>query len=162
MAERENDLQKRLMEAAKALNPQQQLFTREYVIDFNGTQAAIRAGYSEKTAAVTASRLLRDSRVIAFRDLLMEERFQAIGIDKFNLAAEVWGIYRKCSQKEPVLEWDSVAREWVPSGEWQFDAKGALKALGMLMDMLPTIKSPEEEGESYEDMLAGGGTDRQF
>ena len=162
MAEHENNLQKRLTDAAKALNPQQQLFTREYVIDFNGTKAAVRAGYSEKTAASTASRLLRDPKIIAFRDLLMEERFQAIGIDKFNIAAEVWGIYRKCSQKEPVLEWDSVQREWVESGEWQFNANGALKALNMLMNMLPSIKDPADEGENYEDMLAGGVTDRQF
>lgn len=32
------------------LTPKQQRFCEEYLIDFNGTQAAIRAGYSEKTA----------------------------------------------------------------------------------------------------------------
>jgi phage terminase small subunit len=37
---------------------QQYLFIDEYLKDFNGTQACIRAGYSEKGAAQTASRLL--------------------------------------------------------------------------------------------------------
>lgn len=36
------------------LKPKQLLFCKEYLIDFNGTQAAIRAGYSKKTAAVIA------------------------------------------------------------------------------------------------------------
>lgn len=33
-----------------ALTPKQQRFVEEYLIDFNATRAAIRAGYSEKTA----------------------------------------------------------------------------------------------------------------
>lgn len=41
-----------------ALNPKQDRFCREYVIDLNGTQAAIRAGYSKKTANEQAGRLL--------------------------------------------------------------------------------------------------------
>lgn len=40
------------------LNPKQRRFIAEYMRDQNGTQAAIRAGYSEKTADRLASRLL--------------------------------------------------------------------------------------------------------
>jgi phage terminase small subunit len=38
--------------------PKQLRFVEEYLKDLNGTQAAIRAGYSARTAAVQASRLL--------------------------------------------------------------------------------------------------------
>jgi hypothetical protein len=38
-------------------------FAREYVKDFNGTQAAIRAGYAERSAAMQASRLLTKDKV---------------------------------------------------------------------------------------------------
>lgn len=41
-----------------ALNPQQQRFVEEYLVDLNATQAAIRAGYSEDTAKQQGSRLL--------------------------------------------------------------------------------------------------------
>lgn len=41
----------------------QQKFCSEYVRDMNGTQAAIRAGYSAKTAAAAASRLLTDVKI---------------------------------------------------------------------------------------------------
>jgi phage terminase small subunit len=37
------------------LNPKQERFCQEYLIDLNATQAAIRAGYSEKTARQTAA-----------------------------------------------------------------------------------------------------------
>jgi phage terminase small subunit len=40
------------------LTPKQERFCEEYLIDLNGTQAAVRAGYSEKTAKEQAARLL--------------------------------------------------------------------------------------------------------
>ena len=41
------------------LRPKQRRFVEEYAIDFNATQAAIRAGYSERTAAEIGSENLR-------------------------------------------------------------------------------------------------------
>jgi len=41
-----------------SLNPKHARFVQEYLIDLNATQAAIRAGYSEKTAKAQGSRLL--------------------------------------------------------------------------------------------------------
>ena len=149
-------------ELGKKLTDRERTFVRQYLVDLNGTQAAIRSGYSEKTAANQASRLLRKPDVQAYRDALLQEQFDAIGVTKHSIAAEVWGIYQKCVQKEPVLEWDSVNREWVPSGEWQFDVKGALKALDMLRQMLPEMKQDEDTGGSLEDMLAGGAGGREF
>ncbi len=40
------------------LNAKRRKFCREYMIDGNGTQAAIRAGYAKRSAIQTASRLL--------------------------------------------------------------------------------------------------------
>jgi len=45
------------------LTPRQAAFVAEYLIDRNGTQAAIRAGYSPKTASSQAERLLRNAEV---------------------------------------------------------------------------------------------------
>jgi len=45
------------------LSPKRLRFVEEYLVDLNGTQAAIRAGYSKGTAKVTASRLLTDDNV---------------------------------------------------------------------------------------------------
>lgn len=45
------------------LTEKQALFVEEYLVDLNATQAAIRAGYSEKTATEQASRLLTNVKV---------------------------------------------------------------------------------------------------
>jgi len=47
----------------KPLTPKQQRFVDEYLIDLNATQAAIRAGYSAKTASEQSARLLGNVRV---------------------------------------------------------------------------------------------------
>ena len=46
-----------------ALTAKQQRFVDEYLIDLNATQAAIRVGYSKKTADQQASRLLTNVKV---------------------------------------------------------------------------------------------------
>ena len=40
------------------LNAKQSAFCNEYLVDFNATQAAIRAGYAKRTANRTGPRLL--------------------------------------------------------------------------------------------------------
>lgn len=47
----------------RQLTDRQASFCREYVLDFNATQAAIRAGYSKNGAAVQASQLLTNPNV---------------------------------------------------------------------------------------------------
>jgi len=49
----------------KPLNPKQTRFVAEYLIDSNATQAAIRAGYSEKTAAVIGCENLTKPNIAA-------------------------------------------------------------------------------------------------
>lgn len=50
------------------MNERQKRFIVEYLIDRNGTQAAIRAGYSPKTANEQASRLLAKDNIRAAVD----------------------------------------------------------------------------------------------
>lgn len=47
------------------LTPKQAAFVREYLVDHNGSAAAIRAGYAKAGAEVTASKLLRIPKVAA-------------------------------------------------------------------------------------------------
>ena len=46
-----------------ALNDKQRRFVEEYLVDLNATQAAIRAGYSEKTAGSQAFDLLKKPEI---------------------------------------------------------------------------------------------------
>lgn len=64
-----------------ALNAKQKLFVREYIIDLNGKQAAIRAGYSKNTAAAQASRLLTNANVQKAVDDAKAERLKRLNIN---------------------------------------------------------------------------------
>jgi phage terminase small subunit len=56
------------------LTPKQQRFVDEYLIDLNATQAAIRAGYSARTADVQASQILSIPKVAAAVEAAIGER----------------------------------------------------------------------------------------
>ena len=47
----------------KKLTDKEEKFCNEYVIDFNGTQAALRAGYSQKNSRFTAARMLAKANI---------------------------------------------------------------------------------------------------
>jgi phage terminase small subunit len=51
--------------AERPLTPKMRAFVREYLVDFNGTQAAIRAGYSPQSANEQASSLLAKPNIKA-------------------------------------------------------------------------------------------------
>lgn len=51
--------------ADRPMTAKQERFVREYLIDLNATQAAIRAGYSPRSAEVEGHRLLRNAKVAA-------------------------------------------------------------------------------------------------
>lgn len=66
------------MKEEKKLTPkkekQYRIFAQEYIIKFNGTEAAIKAGYAEKSARVTASRLLTQDNIQELIQFYMKER----------------------------------------------------------------------------------------
>jgi len=61
----------------------QETFAHEYVIDLNGTRAAIAAGYAEKAAHVAASQLLKNTKVQK-----IIQQLQAKRASKLELKAE--------------------------------------------------------------------------
>ena len=64
----------------RKLTPKQEMFCREYLVDLNGTQAAIRAGYSIKTAHPQAARALSNVTVQSRISQLKEDREAVVGI----------------------------------------------------------------------------------
>lgn len=72
-----------------ALTPKQEQFVAEYLIDLNATQAAIRAGYSEKNASKIASELLDKTQVRTAIDVGKTERSQKTNITAERVLAEI-------------------------------------------------------------------------
>ena len=71
------------------LTEKQQRFVDEYLIDLNATQAAIRAGYSAKTADVQGSRMLGNVKVQQAISEAMAERSKRTGINQDRVVLEL-------------------------------------------------------------------------
>ena len=121
------------------LEEKQKMFCKEYLVDFNGTQAAIRAGYSKKTANEQASRLLTKVNVQTYLKKLIEKRNERTKITQDEVIADIIEVKNRCMQKVAVLTYDKEEKDYVQvtdengKGVWKFDSQGANKALDMLM-----------------------------
>lgn len=71
------------------LKPKQLRFVEEYLVDLNGTKAAVRAGYSRGSAHVTSSRLLAQNNVRKMIEGAVEERF---GLTTLSIIEELAAI----------------------------------------------------------------------
>lgn len=112
------------------LTPKQERFCQEYIVDYNGTQAAIRTGYSGKSAGSQAGRLLKNAKVLARVRQLQAEQVQRLSVSQDWVVLQLRETLRKCLEPQPVMQW--VDGKLLPCGEYAFDSKGALKALELL------------------------------
>lgn len=71
------------------MTPKQRRFCEEYLIDLNAAQAAIRAGYSKKTARIVASKLLTKANIQEIINDLMRDRQQRTHITQDRVLQEL-------------------------------------------------------------------------
>lgn len=74
------------------LTAKQAAFVREYLIDLNATQAAIRAGYSEKTAAFIGAENLKKPQIQIAIQNAMQERERRTEITQDRVLCELAAI----------------------------------------------------------------------
>lgn len=118
------------------LTAKQERFCLEYLVDRNGTRAAIRAGYGEKGAAVSACRMLKNDKVLARVRELQAEEAERLSLSADAVLMEIWRTYQRCMQITPVMEYDHETGEMRQTGEYQFDSRGATNCLKMLGDRI--------------------------
>lgn len=109
------------------LTAQQNIFVSEYLVDRNGKQAAIRAGYSAKTAEVKASQLLSLVKVKDSINELLKQREARTAVTADYVISSLQKVAERCMQAEPVYDKDGD-----PTGEYKFDASGANRSLELL------------------------------
>ena len=71
------------------MNAKQLQFVREYLVDMNGTQAAIRAGYSKVGARVQANRLLTNVDVRAAIAKMADKRAKKTEVTQEQVVVEL-------------------------------------------------------------------------
>lgn len=119
------------------MTPKQQRFVDEYLIDLNATQAAIRAGYSEKTARQVGAENLSKPDIAAAIEARTQERSERTKIDADMVLQGILHNIRRCEQGEVVRNsrGEPMMVE-TPDGEqavaYRYDATNALKGYEML------------------------------
>lgn len=83
------------------LNERQLRFVQELLVDDNGTQAAIRAGYAPKTAGVTAAKLLKNAKIQAAVSAAREDRAKRTGITADWVLTQIAAIAQDDDVKVP-------------------------------------------------------------
>jgi phage terminase small subunit len=74
---------------AKKLTRKQELFVAEYLIDLNATRAAVRAGYSPKTAYSQGQRVLRNVEIHKAIQAAMDKRAEKLEITADRVLKEI-------------------------------------------------------------------------
>lgn len=123
-----------------ALTEKQKAFVEEYLVDLNATHAAIRAGYSERTAYSKGNALLRHPEVateIATAKLARSERTR-VDADWLlaRLAAEVEAdiadLYDDNGALKPVKEWPEIWRKGLVAGLDVEEIKADGRTVGLI------------------------------
>lgn len=146
------------------LTPKQRRFTEEYCVDFNATQAAIRAGYSKRTAYSQGQRLLKHVEIKEAIDKRMDELAMSASealmrltqwgrgtVDPFLRADEDGNVYinlgsegakenyhliRKIKQTKATTRFgEDGEREEVRTEFELYDAKDAVKEIAKIRDL---------------------------
>jgi phage terminase small subunit len=112
---------------AMALTDKQTRFIAEYLIDSNATKAAIRAGYSEKTAKEIGCENLTKPNIAAEIAKRQEKLADKLEITAEYVLGGIKNLVERCIQAEPVLD-----REGNETGEYKFEAFAALKGYELL------------------------------
>ena len=79
---------------ARPLTPRQAAFIQNYLIDLNATQAAIRAGYSERTARSQGQRLLTNVDIAAEIEAAQAERAERLEVTQDDV---VRGLHKEAT-----------------------------------------------------------------
>ncbi len=112
------------------LTAKKKLFTKEYIVDLNATQAAIRAGYSEKTAQKIGSENLLKPLVAEQIQILFDTRSKKVELNSEWVLRNLEKVANRCMTAEPVMVKGENGME--ESGEYKFDSSGANKSLELI------------------------------
>ena len=115
------------------LTDKQKEFVRQYLVDLNATQAAVRAGYSVKTAYRQGADLLQKTSIREAIEKAQAKRARRVEVTQDYVLSNLVEVVERTMQRAPVT---NRKGEQVTDEEgravWTFDAKGANRALELL------------------------------
>jgi len=115
------------------LTDKQKAFVDEYLVDLNATQAAIRAGYSSKTAKQIGTENLSKPVVAEAIQEAIAERSERTGINADYVLKQAIKLHERCMQEtSPVTDGRGNPIEKHGHPVYTFNAAGAARALELI------------------------------
>jgi phage terminase small subunit len=118
------------------MNDRQKEFVKQYLVDLNATQAAIRAGYSAKTAYSIGQENLKKPEIANAIQAEMDKRASRTEITADYVLNGIREVAERCLERAPVMEGRGDDRRQIVDEEgrhvWTFDSTGANKAFELL------------------------------
>lgn len=142
------------------MTARQEKFVLEYIKTGMAKEAAIAAGYSERTAAQQASRLLAMPEIQKRRVELETELCRQIGVSEAWVTRRMVEIAERAMQATPHLVWDADKRAYVEDGLYVFDPKSAISALTKIGESLGMFKNGDKGDAVTEIRLILPGEDK--
>lgn len=122
--------------------PQQELFCQEYIKDFNGAGAAVRAGYAPKNAKSQANRLLTNVDLRLRVKYLVQRRAALTEIQQNRVVLELARV--AFSNIGEVAQWGPSGLKIVPSDNLSIDTLAAIKSITVEETVLATMKNGDK------------------
>lgn len=149
------------------LTDKQRKFVSEYLVDLNATQAAIRAGFSERTAGSMAQKLVAKSHIQEAIKAAQSQREKRTLVTVDYVVSSLREVAERCLQKSPVTNakgkqvQDEQGRD-----VWKFDSAGANRALELLGKHVNAFgerkeEAPEDMPVAIEVRVVNGRRDRE-
>ena len=126
------------------LTPKQQRFVEEYLIDLNATQAAIRAGYSEKTAKSVGHENLTKPDIAKAIQEAQNKRVERTEITQDYVLTNIQKVIERCMQVQQVDNCLTQTEDGELAQAFMFKEQGALKGLELLGKHLGMFKDKIE------------------
>lgn len=142
---------------ANGLTPKQSAFVEEYLIDLNATQAAIRAGYSKKTAEVIGLENLRKPLIAAVLLARKEDRAKKTEITQEYVLEVIRDTIERCRQMKPVLDKQGKpimveTANGTMAAAYVFDPDAVLKGADLLGKHVGMYEKDNLQRHPYQDL----------
>lgn len=116
-----------LVPAPVDLTPKQIRWAQEYLVDLNATRAAVRTGYSEKSADIQGFRMSKNVKVMAYVDRLKAARAERTGVSAERVLLELARI--GLSDIGEMFIWDDERCAFIPSTHLSNDQRAAISSI---------------------------------
>lgn len=134
------------------MNAKQKRFCDEYLVDCNATQAAIRAGYSARTANEQAARLLANVSIKAYIDEKMERLHNERTADAQEVLEYLTAVMRGQQTEQTLI---SIGDGVQKIGDIEVGARDRLKAAELIGKRFGLFKEGLELSGAVPVVIAG-------